>query len=92
MKDYEDWKAAGNEKNEENEAKEKGWKEILEQLFSLVKELQGRASASGQKAEKNAEGGEEEVSVPEGEQSTSVDAWFQKKQGRSAGDRGATLP
>ena len=46
MKEVEDWKAAGNEKNEEFEANEKGWKETLEEIFSLVKELKGEASAS----------------------------------------------
>ena len=49
VKEYENWKTAGNEKNEEFEANEKGWKETLEEIFSLVKELTGKASASGQK-------------------------------------------
>ena len=34
MKEYKDWKAAGNGKKEDFEAKEKGWKETLEEIFS----------------------------------------------------------
>ena len=54
MKEYEDMKAAGNEKKEEFDAKEKGRKKTIEEIFSLVKELTGRASASGQKVETGA--------------------------------------
>ena len=49
MKEYEDMKAAGNEKNEEFEAKEKRWKKTIEEIFSLMKELTGRTSGQSGK-------------------------------------------
>ena len=41
MKEFEEMKASGNGKNEEYEAKEKGWKKTMEEIFSLVKEMAG---------------------------------------------------
>ena len=76
MKDFEDWKAAGNEKNEEFEAKERGWKKTLEEIFSFVKELTGKASASGQKIENNAE----EVTSKRTKHLCRTDAWIQRKE------------
>ena len=51
MKEYEVMKAAGNGINEEFEAKERGWKKTIEEIFSLMTELTG--NTSGQKVEKN---------------------------------------
>ena len=59
MKKYEDMKAAGNEKNEEFGAKEKGWKKTIEDVFSFVKVVRG-ASANRQNVLKSAEGQEED--------------------------------
>ena len=61
IKEYENMEAAGNEKNEEFEAKEKRWKKTIEEIFSLMKELTGRTS--GQKVEKSAEEGQQEGSL-----------------------------
>ena len=58
MKEYEDWKVAGNGKEEDFEAKERGWKETLEEIFSLVKEFKGNACADGQILGKRAEEGQ----------------------------------
>ena len=51
----EEMKAASNEKNEECEEREKGWKKTIEEIFSLMKDLTGKSG--GQKVEENCEEG-----------------------------------
>ena len=43
MEEYEQMKASRNEKNEKFEAKEKGWQKTIEEIFSLVKGMNGSA-------------------------------------------------
>ena len=49
--EYEEITAAGNGKTEGAEAKEKAWKKMIEEMFSLMKELTRKTS--GQNVEKN---------------------------------------
>ena len=46
MKEFKYIKASGKGKNEEYDAKEKGWNKTIEDIFSLVKEMAGRTPYS----------------------------------------------
>ena len=76
MKEFEDMKAAGNGKNEEFEAKGKEWKQTIEEIFSLMKELTERTC--GQKAKENFEEGQKEV-VQSQESGTKIDGYREEQ-------------
>ena len=95
MKEYEEMKASGNEKNEKFEAREKGWQKTIEEVLSLVKEMNGTANDSGQKRRKEygrrAKRGFA-ISRKWGKRLSRTDAWTQKKEWRGPRNQGAALP
>ena len=64
MKEYEEMKASENGFNEEDETKDKGWKNKIEEIPSLMKEMTGRISE--QKLKGNLETVQQEVSQSQG--------------------------
>ena len=94
MKEYEEMKASGNEKNEKFEAREKGWQKTIEAVLSLVKEMKGSADDSGQKEENSIEGGQKEASQFKGSgASVSVEQMFElKKKGVKTSKKPGSSP
>ena len=104
VEEYEYWKVAGNEKKEDFEAREKGWKGTLEELLSLVKDVHGNASANGQQHGKRAEEGQKKSHhLKEGERRSTMRKRSKapvlpsflaskKECGRITGEGGATIP